>query len=44
MTEDLPLQGQFETDVPEKVVGAKMSNGLIQVTIEWAIRTNGVKP
>lgn len=44
MEEDEPIQGNFETDVPERVIGAKMSQGMIHVTIEWKPRKNGVKP
>lgn len=36
--------GSFETDVPERVVGAKMSQGMIHVTIEWKTRKTGYKP
>lgn len=42
--EDIEENGCFETDIPEKVVGAKMSSGMIQVTIEWKARSNGYKP
>ena len=44
MEEDEPVQGTFEMDVPERVTGAKMTQGIILVTIEWKPRKNGVKP
>ena len=31
-------------DIPEKVIGAKMSNGAIMVTLEWKLRPDGTKP
>lgn len=31
-------------DIPERVIGAKMSNNVIMVTIEWRCRPDGIKP
>ncbi|CDW89607.1 UNKNOWN [Stylonychia lemnae] len=38
------VNGSFETDIPEKVIGGKMSSNNIQVTIEWKVRSDGYKP
>ncbi len=40
----MPSYGTFENDVPERVIGAKVSNGQIYVMIEWKVRGNGTKP
>eukprot|EP00347_Sterkiella_histriomuscorum_P012339 403368972 len=37
-------KGSFETDIPERVYSAKMSKHCIEVTIEWQVRADGVKP
>ena len=39
----LDIKGSFETDLPEKVLSAKMSRMCIEVTIEWKIRLDGTK-
>ena len=42
--EHVPTYGIFERDIPERVVGAKVSSGHIYVTIEWQARSDCSKP
>ena len=42
--EHVPTYGIFERDIPERVVGAKVSSGHIYVTIEWQARSDSSKP
>lgn len=44
MEEEACPNGSFQTDIPERVLGAKLSQGMIHVTIEWKTRSNGFKP
>ncbi len=44
MQEEYNPHGNFEMDEPEKVIGAKMAQGVIQVTLSWKPRSNGYKP
>lgn len=41
---ELPITGSFDYDIPKKILSAKFSQGSILVTVEWEIRSNGVKP
>ena len=40
----LPEVGSFETDIAEKVLGAKLCSNNIIVTIDWEVREDGKKP
>jgi len=40
----LPEVGSFETDQPKRITGARFSNNVINVTVEWETRPNGFKP